>query len=92
MQVNVEEPPVVNAGDDDVYCAGDTYLLAGTCDQADANFQWTTTTGNFTTATNDLSAFIDAPGTYTLTATSAVAQCVGSDAVVIAETQLPQPV
>jgi gliding motility-associated-like protein len=92
VQVNVEEPPAVNAGDDDVYCAGDTYLLEGICDQADATFQWATTAGNFTTATNEISAFIDAPGTYTLTAASAVAQCVGSDAVVIAETPLPQPV
>jgi gliding motility-associated-like protein len=92
VQVNVEEPPAVNAGDDDVFCAGDTYLLAGTCDQADATFQWTSAAGNFTTATNEISAFIDAPGTYTLTAISAVAQCVGSDAVVIEETPLPQTI
>jgi gliding motility-associated-like protein len=91
MQVNVDEPPVVNAGEDDVYCAGDQYLLSGSCDQLDAAFQWTTSEGNFTTATNEISAFIDAPGTYTLTATSAIAQCVSTDEVVIAETPLPQP-
>lgn len=92
IQVNVEELPVVNAGDDDVYCEGDQYLLTGTCNQSDASFQWTSTTGNFTSAANEISAFIDAPGTYTLTATSAIAQCVGSDEVVITETPLPQPV
>ncbi|MFM7235069.1 MAG: lectin-like domain-containing protein, partial [Flavobacteriales bacterium] len=92
IQVNVEEPPAINAGDDDVYCEGDTYLLMGTSDQADASFQWTTPTGNFTTAANQLSVFVDTPGTYTLTATSAIAQCVSNDEVVISETPLPQPV
>lgn len=92
IQVNVEQPPVVDAGDDGVYCEGDQYLLIGTCDQADASFQWTSASGNFTTATNESSVFIDTPGTYTLTATSAVAQCIGSDEVVITETPLPVPV
>jgi len=91
IQVNVEEPPSVNAGEDDVYCEGDQYLLIGTSNQADASFQWSSATGNFTTATTEISTFIDAPGTYTLTATSAIAQCVGSDEVEISETPLPQP-
>lgn len=92
VQVNIEDPPVVNAGDDDVYCEGDTYLLVGTCNQADATFQWSGIGGNFTTATNEISVFIDAPATYLLTATSAAAQCSSTDEVTISETPLPQPV
>ncbi len=92
FQVNVEEPPALDAGDDGVYCEGGDYLLVGECDQSDAVLQWTTINGNFTTATTDISVLVDAPGTYVLSATSAIAQCEASDEVVITETPLPQPV
>jgi gliding motility-associated-like protein len=91
FQVNVEEPPVVYAGDDDVFCEGDEYLLVGECNQLDAALEWSTADGNFTTSTTDISAFVNAPGTYVLTATSATAECQASDEVLITETPLPQP-
>lgn len=91
VQVNVELPPVIDAGLDGVYCLGDQYVLQASCDQADAQLQWATAGGNFTTITNELSAIVNAPATYTITATSAVAQCSSSDEVIILETPLPQP-
>lgn len=91
VQVTIEEPPIVFAGNDDVYCEGESYLLEATCNQTDAAIQWTTVYGNFTTAANELSAFVDQPASYTITATSAIAQCTSSDEVIISETPLPQP-
>jgi gliding motility-associated-like protein len=92
VQVNIESPPVVSAGNADSFCTGDPYTLVGTCDQADALLQWTTVDGNFTGAQDALQAGIDAPGAYTLTATSLAAGCVGYADVVIAEIPLPQPI
>ena len=91
MQVNIEEPPNVNAGNDDVYCEGEQYLLTGSCNQSDATFQWSTIAGNFTSDVNEISVYVNQPATYTLTATSAGAQCSSVDEVVISETPLPQP-
>ncbi len=91
VQVNLEAPPVVSAGSNDVFCENDQYTLAGTCNQADALFQWTTVDGNFAGVTNAINAVIDAPGTYRLTATSAILGCTSNDEVVISETPLPNP-
>jgi gliding motility-associated-like protein len=91
VQVNLEAPPAVSAGSDDVFCANDQYTLTGACDQADALFQWTTANGNFSGVSDAINAVIDAPGTYELTATSAVLGCTASDEVIITETPLPNP-
>jgi gliding motility-associated-like protein len=91
VQVNLEAPPTLSAGSDDVYCENDQYTLTGACNQADALFQWTTVNGNFTGGTNAINAVIDAAGTYQLTATSAVLGCTSNDEVVIGETPLPNP-
>jgi gliding motility-associated-like protein len=92
VQVNIESPPAVSAGTADSFCTGDPYTLLGACDQANALLQWSTADGNFTGAQDALQAGIDAPGTYTLTATSLAAGCISDDDVVITEIPLPQPI
>lgn len=85
----VEVPPVISAGDDDTICAGEIYLLAGTCDNPDAAIQWTTGDGNILFDEISLSPTINAGGQYTLNAQSPGAGCLATDLVVISETPLP---
>jgi gliding motility-associated-like protein len=92
VQVNIETPPAVNAGLNDSYCSGDSYTLVGQCNQSDASVQWSTADGNFITTQDALQTNVDAPGTYTLTATSALSSCIGTSDVVISQIPLPQPV
>jgi gliding motility-associated-like protein len=92
IQVEVETPPVIDAGPHDSFCAGDSYTLQATCNQSNAVFSWTTPDGQFTSATNTLQPTIDSHGTYTVQAASANAECPSSDNVTIEQIPLPNPV
>jgi gliding motility-associated-like protein len=92
IQVEVETPPVIDAGPTDSFCAGDSYTLQSTCDQGTAVLSWTTPDGQFTSVTNILQPTIDSPGTYTVQATSAMAECPSTDDVTIEQIPLPNPV
>lgn len=92
IDVIVEQVPVISAGPDAEYCAGDGYVLNGQCDQSDALFAWSTPNGNIIAGADALSAMIDEPGIYTLTASSIMAGCSSTDDISIEEIPIPQPI
>jgi gliding motility-associated-like protein len=89
IQVNVIIPPEVSAGSDDDFCEGDQFVLQGSCNQSDANIEWTDEAGGVVSTGSQLNPSVSEPGTYTITATSLIGQCSSSDEVVLNEFPIP---
>ncbi len=87
--VEVEQMPMVNAGNDTSFCENDQVNLNAAISLNDALIEWTTTDGQFTGPDNTSTLAVTAAGTYTITATTPLAQCSASDAVEVIETPLP---
>jgi hypothetical protein len=72
--------PTVNAGVDTLICPGSSYTMTAVGNAS--NYKWSSN------ATNGATSTISAPGTYTVTATSA-SGCINTDNVVIGTAPLP---
>lgn len=83
--------PIVDAGEDDVFCAGSEYPFSGSTDQTDILFQWTLPNGIQTNFSEDPSLFAQLPGTYSLSVINELTSCMGSDVVELEEIPLPVP-
>lgn len=67
-------------------CVQETYTLQATGSQgAGFTYQWTTTTGNFITASTILTPTVDAPGTYNLLITNTINGCTATSGVQISQ-------
>jgi gliding motility-associated-like protein len=89
LTVFVESPPVISAGDDDVFCEGDILTLVGSCDQPDANFTWSTSDGETIGGTSDIDVDVVSGGLYFFEASSVGAGCPAVDVIEITEIPLP---
>jgi gliding motility-associated-like protein len=87
--VFVEAPPVIDAGEDAAFCAGENLQLTATCDQPEALLQWSSAGGSFAGGTATLTPVVNSAGTYVLEALSPVAGCAATDEVEITEIPLP---
>lgn len=90
VTVTIAPLPVVEAGTDDaITCTETTLTLSGDASQCtDCTFLWTESGGNIITSPDQAEIMVDAPGNYTLTATSAFG-CSNTDNVTIAENTTP---
>jgi hypothetical protein len=89
IQVNVIIPPEVSAGSDDDFCEGDQFVLQGSCNQSDAVIEWTDEAGAVISTGSQLNPSVSQSGTYTITATSLLEQCISSDEVVLSGFPFP---
>ncbi|MCA9309821.1 MAG: hypothetical protein KDA21_01355 [Phycisphaerales bacterium] len=94
VQVVLESGPSVSAGPDRTLpCGGGLVQLSGTAGGCavgvTGDYQWTTTDGHIVTGATTLNARVDAPGTYTLTATCVESGCSRSDTVQVFPGDVP---
>ncbi len=76
--------PITNAGlDATLNCLTASVVLDGSGSQSGMNYLWTTPDGNIVAGSTSIAAFVNAPGTYTLTVTNTTNGCVNSDDVVV---------
>ncbi len=89
IEITVEEFPIANAGNDTVYCQGNTVLLNAEIIGEWDNLQWTTSSGNIISGQNSLTPEVSAEGDYILSTETAGAACVATDEVTVVENNLP---
>ncbi len=84
------QPPVVSAGNDDVFpCSLTEFELNGTSDIQDITVAWSSPAGDPITNGTTLNPTIQVAGTYVLTVTSNLNNCSSTDFVVITEPTPP---
>ncbi|RMG80164.1 MAG: hypothetical protein D6714_15185, partial [Bacteroidetes bacterium] len=84
--------PTADAGDDaSLDCLNATAILDGSQSSIGPNIQyfWTTTNGHIVSGENELTAEVDAPGTYTLTVVNTATSCSMTDNVEVTEDTTP---
>ena len=88
LTVPVELVYTVDAGEDVVYCDGESVLLQSTVTGSNPTLQWSTSNGVLNGSGQATSMLISEPGDYIMTVTTPLG-CQYSDAVEITETALP---
>ncbi len=90
QQVTINKNPTADAGtDQEINCANSTVTIGTGTAQAGFSYEWTTTTGNITGATNTITTTADQAGTYTLKITNTTTTCFATDDVVVTSTSSP---
>lgn len=89
ISVFIESPPLIFAGADTVFCAGEMISLNASVDNPDALISWDSADGSIVSGNAGLNPQVNEAGTYLLTAASPVASCIATDEVEVTELPLP---